>query len=99
MPRSFISKYQDKLVETIQGNKVARVVDVVFSPTTGKILAFALKVLDASHPLARCPPIEGSKPGHVLAPFSFFKFSNLRLLVNEREVESLLESEKRSELE
>lgn len=81
MPRAFISKYQKKTVETIQGAKVAKVEEVLFSPTTGKILAFVLKILDEDHPVTRFKKVEGSD--RVVVPFMFFLFSDLRLLVKE----------------
>ncbi len=92
MPRSFISKYENKNVETIQGSKIGKVVDVVYSPNTGKILAFVVRVKDPTHPLAQFPAAEKNHPDRVVVPFGFFLFSDIRLLLKEEEIQNFLQS-------
>lgn len=90
MPKLFLKKYLTKNLENVNGTKLGKVLDAVFSKKSGQVIAFIVKPFEKNSFLANFPPAEGDA---VIIPFPFFIFSDLRILLKEDEVRRFFELE------
>jgi len=86
----FLKKYLSKNLENVNGVKLGKIQDAVYSKKSGQIIAFIVKPGEKESFLNNFPPAEGDA---VMIPFPFFIFSDLRILLKEDEVRKFLESE------
>jgi sporulation protein YlmC with PRC-barrel domain len=90
VPKMFLKKYLSKNLENVNGVKLGKIQDAVYSKKSGQIIAFIVKPIDKQSFLNNFPPAEGDS---VMIPYPFFLFSDLRILLKEDEVRKFLESE------